>query len=123
MVYSYTPAYYSSLHDSITSICKNILPFSFKKKRLPAIAAAELKLSEHQSENLKWQQNSFHQILKLIGLCKEGIVPEEDVSAFRTHLLDTLISSPLDHEHELILKDKLVFLQVSPFNCYFNSPS
>ncbi|KAL8127947.1 uncharacterized protein LOC141721832 [Apium graveolens] len=111
MVYSYTPAYYSSLHDSITSICKNILPFSFKKKRLPAIAAAEQKLSEHQSENLKWQQNSFHQILKLMGLCKEGIVPEEEVSAFRTHLLDTLIASPLDHEHALILKDKLVFLQ------------
>ncbi|KAL1822209.1 hypothetical protein ACET3Z_008987 [Daucus carota] len=111
MVHSYTPAYYSSLHDSITSICKNILPFSFRKKRLPAIAAAEQKLSEHQSENLKWQQNSFHQILKLIGLCKEGIVPDEEVSAFRTHLLDTLISSPLDHEHELILKDKLIFLQ------------
>ncbi|KAG9153426.1 hypothetical protein Leryth_021006 [Lithospermum erythrorhizon] len=111
MGYTYTPTYYSSLQDSITSICKNILPFSFKKKRLPAIVAAEQKLSEQQSGHLKWQQESFHQILKLIGLCKEGIVPETQVSAFRAHLLETLIASPLDYEQPTILRDKLIFLQ------------
>ncbi|XP_019198003.1 PREDICTED: uncharacterized protein LOC109191789 [Ipomoea nil] len=111
MVYSYTPTYYSTLHDSITSICKNILPFSFKKKRLPAIAAAEQRLSKQQTDNLKWQQESFHQILNLMGLCKEGILGEPEVSAFRSHLLETLIAAPVDHEHPPILRDKLIFLQ------------
>lgn len=109
MGYTYTPAYYSSLHDSITSICKSILPFSFKTRRL---TAAEQKLSKQQSDNLKWQQNSFHQILNLMGLHKEGILPETEVSAFRTHLLDTLIASKgADYEQATILRDKLLFLQ------------
>ncbi|KAK4369878.1 hypothetical protein RND71_009353 [Anisodus tanguticus] len=111
MVYSYTPTYYSSLHDSITSLCKTILPFPFKKRRLPAIVAAEQRLSKQQSDNLKWQQESFHQILNLMGLCKEGILAESEVSAFRSHLLDMLIASPADHEHSVILRDKLIFLQ------------
>ncbi|KAK9076763.1 hypothetical protein SSX86_005097 [Deinandra increscens subsp. villosa] len=111
MVYTYTPTYYSSLQDSIASICKNILPFSFKKRRLPAIAAAEQRLWKQQSDNLKWQQESFHQILNLMGLFKEGILAEAEVSAFRSHLLDTLISSPYDHEQPVILRDKLIFLQ------------
>uniref|UniRef100_A0A5B7A2S7 Uncharacterized protein n=1 Tax=Davidia involucrata TaxID=16924 RepID=A0A5B7A2S7_DAVIN len=110
-MYTYTPTYYTSLHDSITSLCKTILPFPFKKRRLPAIAAAEQRLSKQQSDNLKWQQDSFHQILNLMGLCKEGILPEAEVSAFRTHLVETLIASPPDHEHPPIVKDKLIFLQ------------
>ncbi|PIA45646.1 hypothetical protein AQUCO_01600102v1 [Aquilegia coerulea] len=108
MVYTYTPAYYSSLHDTITSLCKNILPFSFKKRGLPA---AEQKLSKQQSENLKWQQESFHRILNLIGLHKEGMVPEKDVLAFRSHVLDTLIASPADQEQPTVIRDKLLFLQ------------
>ncbi|KAJ1385889.1 hypothetical protein SESBI_41293 [Sesbania bispinosa] len=109
MVYSYyTPTYYSTLHDSITSLCKTILPFSFKKRSLPA---AEHRLSKLQSDNLKWQQDSFHQVLNLMGLHKEGIVAETEVSAFRTHLLDTLIASPPEQEHPVILRDKLLFLQ------------
>lgn len=116
MVYTYTPTYYTSLQDSITSICKTILPFSFKKRRHPAI-----RLSKQQSDNLKWQQDSFHQILNLMGLCKEGIVPANEVSAFRSHLLETLIASPPDHEPPLILRDKLIFLQVSHFTCFLIS--
>ncbi|KAL2929891.1 Vacuolar protein sorting-associated protein 70 [Bienertia sinuspersici] len=109
MGYTYTPAYYSSLQDSITSICKTILPFSFKKRR---ITAAEQKLSKQQSDNLKWQQNSFHQILNLMGLQKEGILPDSEVSAFRTHLLDTLIAAKgAGNEQPAILRDKLLFLQ------------
>ncbi|KAJ6435721.1 hypothetical protein OIU84_000854 [Salix udensis] len=64
-----------------------------------------------QSDNLKWQQDSFHQILNLMGLHKEGILSENEVSAFKTHLLETLIASPLEHEQAVILRDKLVFLQ------------
>ncbi|KZV27425.1 hypothetical protein F511_02534 [Dorcoceras hygrometricum] len=111
MVHTYTPTYYRSLHDSITSICSTILPFSIKKRRLPAILAAEQQLSKQQSDNLKWQQDSFHQILKLMGLCKEGIIAEAEVSAFRTHLLERLIASPIDYEPSTILRDKLIFLQ------------
>lgn len=115
MVYTYTPAYYSTLHDSITSLCKTILPFSFKKRRLPA---AEHRLAKLQSDNLKWQQDSYHQILNLMGLHKEGILDEAEVSAFRSNLLETLIASPVEHEQPVILRDKLVFLQVYwiPFN-------
>ncbi|PIN08650.1 hypothetical protein CDL12_18778 [Handroanthus impetiginosus] len=111
MVYTYTPTYYTSLQGSITSICKNILPFSFKKRRIPAIAAADQRLSKQQSDNLKWQQDSFHKMVNLMGLCKEGIVSENEVSAFRTHLLETLIASPVEHEPSEVLKDKLIFLQ------------
>ncbi|XP_073275346.1 uncharacterized protein [Primulina huaijiensis] len=111
MVHTYTPTYYRSLQDSISSICNTILPFSFKKRRLPAILAAEQQLSKQQSDNLKWQQDSFHQILKLMGLCKEGIIAETEVSAFRTHLLENLMASPIDYEPSIILKDKLIFLQ------------
>lgn len=109
MVYSYTPTYYSTLHDSITSLCKSILPFSFKKRCLPA---ADQKLAKLQSDNLKWQQDSFHQMLKLMGLHNEGILAENEVSDFKTHLLDTMIASPVEHEHPVILRDKLLFLQV-----------
>ncbi|KAJ8634877.1 hypothetical protein MRB53_009144 [Persea americana] len=112
MVYTtYTPTYYSSLHDTITSLCKNVLPFSLKKKRLPALAAAEQILAKQQSENLKWQQESFHRILNLIGLQKEGILQESEVSAFRSELLETLIKSPVDQEQPTVIRDKLIFLQ------------
>ncbi|XP_072993498.1 uncharacterized protein [Typha latifolia] len=107
MVYTYTPAYYTSFQDTITSICKSILPFSFKNRRL----TADQKLAKRHADNLKWQQESFHRILNLIGLHKEGIVPESDVSAFRTHLLDTLIASPPDQEPPAVIRDKLLFLQ------------
>ncbi|KAH6817374.1 hypothetical protein C2S51_000977, partial [Perilla frutescens var. frutescens] len=46
-----------------------------------------------------------------MGLSKEGILHEDEVSAFRLHLLETLIASPLDYEPPLILRDKLIFLQ------------
>lgn len=108
-MYTYTPTYYSTLHDSITSLCKTILPFSFKKRRLEA---AEHKLAKLQSDNLKWQQDSFHQILNLIGLHKEGILEEAEVSAFRTNLLEKLIVSTAEVEQVVVLRDKLVFLQV-----------
>ncbi|KAL6549647.1 hypothetical protein OROHE_008378 [Orobanche hederae] len=108
---TYTPTYYTSLHESITSICKTILPVSFKKRRIPAIAAAEQRLSKQQSGNLKWQQEAFHQLLKLMGLCKEEILHENEVSAFRTHLVETITESTIDHEPAVILRDKLIFLQ------------
>ncbi|KAL6523460.1 hypothetical protein OROGR_017063 [Orobanche gracilis] len=111
MTSTYTPTYYTSLHESITSICKTILPFSFKKRRIPAIAAAEQRLSKQQSDNLKWQQEAFHQLLKLMGLCKEAILHENEVHAFRTHLIETITESTIDHEPAVILRDKLIFLQ------------
>ncbi|KAF7806482.1 Uveal autoantigen with coiled-coil domains and ankyrin repeats isoform 1 [Senna tora] len=109
MGYSYTPTYYSSLHDSITSLCKTLLPFGFKRRwRLPGSDHRLLKL---QSENLKWQQDSFHQMLNLMGLHREGILAQNEVSLFSAHLLETLIASPPHQEHPLILRDKLLFLQ------------
>ncbi|XP_010928263.1 uncharacterized protein [Elaeis guineensis] len=107
MAYAYTPTYYSSIQDTITSLCKSILPFSLKNRRLPP----DQKLAKQHSDNLKWQQDSFHRILNLIGLHKEGIVPESDVTAFRSHLLDTLIASPAHPEPVSVIRDKLLFLQ------------
>ncbi|KAK9698020.1 hypothetical protein RND81_08G077300 [Saponaria officinalis] len=109
MGYTHKAAYYGTMQDSIASICKSILPFSFKK---PTLGAAEQKLSKQQSDNLKWQQNSFHQILNLIGLHKHGLLAFSEVVAFRTHLLDTLIASKgVELEQPAILRDKLLFLQ------------
>ncbi|KAI3868457.1 hypothetical protein MKW92_021845 [Papaver armeniacum] len=111
MVYSYTPTYYSSIHDTITSLCKNIIPFSsasLKKKRLES---ADRKLSKQQSDNLKWQQESFHKILNLIGLKNEGIIQELEVSNFRIQLLETLITAPPTLENATIVREKLLFLQ------------
>ncbi|MQL99072.1 hypothetical protein Taro_031789 [Colocasia esculenta] len=109
MVYTYTPAYYSSLHDTITSLCKTILPFSFKNRRLTS--QPEQKLAKRQSDNLKWQQESFHRILNLVGLQREGIASDREVSTFRSHLLDTLVASPADPEPPGLIRDKLLFLQ------------
>ena len=116
MVYSKAPtAYYSTLHDSIiTSVCKAIFPFGLKKRFL---LSAEHRLWKLQSDNLKWQQDSFRQMLNLMGLHREDILPEAEVSAFRTHLLDTLLASHPDQDHPLILRDKLRFLQVSVQIC------
>lgn len=50
-------------------------------------------------------------MLNLMGLHKEGILAETEVSAFRTHLLETLIASPVEHELPSMLRDKLLFLQ------------
>lgn len=46
-----------------------------------------------------------------MGLHKEGIVVESEVVSFRTNLLEKLIASPPDHEHPVVLRDKLLFLQ------------
>ncbi|KAL9314435.1 hypothetical protein ACSQ67_019887 [Phaseolus vulgaris] len=93
MGYSNAPtAYYSTLHDSITSLCKTILPLGLKKR---CLVSAEHRLWKLQSDNLKWQQDSLHQILNLLALHKDDILSETEVSAFRTHLLDTLLVSPL----------------------------
>ncbi|TKY73055.1 hypothetical protein E2542_SST01833 [Spatholobus suberectus] len=110
MVYSKAPtAYYSTLHDSITSLCKTILPLSLKKR---CLVSAEHRLRQLKSDNLKWQQDSLHQMLNLMGLHKDDILTEAEVSAFRTHLLDTLLASPPpQQDHPLIIKDKLMFLQ------------
>ncbi|CAM9002844.1 unnamed protein product [Rhodiola kirilowii] len=96
---------------SLTSICKNMLPFSFKKRR--GLPAAERRLSEIQLKNLKWQQEAFHQIIKLVGLQKEGILSEAEVSEFKSHLMDSLMEVNLEQEHNSILRDKLLFLQVN----------
>ncbi|KAL9223929.1 hypothetical protein vseg_000013 [Gypsophila vaccaria] len=104
-------AYYSRMQDSITSICKSMLPFSLKKPSL-GVGAAELKLSKLQSDNLKWQQHSFHHILNLIGLHNHGLLPFSELRAFRSHLLDTLIASKgVELEQPAVLRDKLLFLQ------------
>ncbi|CAJ1975587.1 unnamed protein product [Sphenostylis stenocarpa] len=110
MGYSKAPtAYYSTLHDSITSLCKTILPLGFKKR---CLVSSEQRLWQLRSDNLKWQQDSLHQMLNLVTFHKDDILSEAEVSAFRTHLLDTLLAAPSpQQDHALIIKDKLMFLQ------------
>jgi hypothetical protein len=109
MGYTYTPTYYSGLQDTIASLCKSILPFPFRGgRRLTADQAA----ARRHAEQLKWQQESFHRILHLTGLHREGIVPASDVAAFRASMLALLVAPPPKHpDPPAVLRDKLLFLQ------------
>ncbi|KAF8759290.1 hypothetical protein HU200_010328 [Digitaria exilis] len=108
MVYTYTPTYYSGLQDTIASLCKSILPSSFRVgRRLTADQAA----ARRHAEQLKWQQESFHRILHLAALHREGIVPASDVAAFRAPMLAALVAPPPHPEQPAVLRDKLLFLQ------------
>ncbi|TVU10419.1 hypothetical protein EJB05_43945, partial [Eragrostis curvula] len=109
MGYTYTPTYYSGLQDTIASLCKSILPFPFRGgRRLTADQAA----ARRHAEQLKWQQESFHRILHLSGLHREGIVPASDVAAFRASMLAALVAPPPKHpDPPAVLRDKLLFLQ------------
>ncbi|KAL6844582.1 hypothetical protein ACP4OV_025241 [Aristida adscensionis] len=112
MGYTYTPTYYSGLQDTIASLCKSILPsFPFRGagRRLTADQAA----ARRHAEQLKWQQESFHRILHLAALHREGIVPAADVAAFRASMLAALAAAPPPQhpEQPAVLRDKLLFLQ------------
>ncbi|KAM0897911.1 hypothetical protein ACQ4PT_022244 [Festuca glaucescens] len=107
MGYTYTPTYYSGLQDTIASVCKSI--FSRPGRRLTADQAA----ARRHADALKWQQESFHRILHLSALHREGIVPAADVQAFRASVFAALASlpSPQNPDHPPVLRDKLLFLQ------------
>ncbi|CAM0953005.1 unnamed protein product [Alopecurus aequalis] len=107
MGYTYTPTYYSGLQDTIASVCKSI--FSRPGRRLTADQAA----ARRHADALKWQQDSFHRILHLSALHREGIVPAADVQAFRASVLAALASppSPQNPDAPPVLRDKLLFLQ------------
>lgn len=108
MGYTYTPTYYSGLQDTIATLCKSI--FTRPGRRLTADQAA----ARRHADALKWQQDSFHRILHLSALHREGIVPASDVHAFRASLLAALAAPPAPQNPDLppILRDKLLFLQV-----------
>ena len=107
MGYKYTPTYYSGLQDTIASLCKSILPSFRVGRRLTADQAA----ARRHAEQLKWQQESFHRILHLAALHREGIVPASDVAAFRGPMLAALAAPPQHPEQPAVLRDKLLFLQ------------
>ncbi|XP_062193897.1 uncharacterized protein LOC133897259 [Phragmites australis] len=108
MGYTYTPTYYSGLQDTIASLCKSIMPFPFRAgRRLTADQSA----ARRHAEQLKWQQESFHRILHLAALHREGIVPASDVAAFRASMLATLTAPPKHPDQPAILRDRLLFLQ------------
>lgn len=109
MGYTYTPTYYSGLQDTIASLCKSILPSFRVGRRLTADQAA----ARRHAEQLKWQQESFHRILHLAALHREGIVPASDVAAFRGPMLAALVAPPPPQQPEqpAVLRDKLLFLQ------------
>eukprot|EP01018_Ginkgo_biloba_P039968 Gb_19810 [translate_table: standard] len=113
MAYSNIPTSYKALQESVSSIYRGMMPFSLKNNSFRRIGDAnpEQKRAKQQSENLKWQQEMFHRILNMMGLHKEGIVSEQQLSATRSELLDTLIASPVEGEWPAITRDKLLFLQ------------
>ncbi|KAJ7528094.1 hypothetical protein O6H91_16G083500 [Diphasiastrum complanatum] len=64
-----------------------------------------------QADNLKWQQEMFHRILKMMGLCQEGLVDKAELKLFRLKLLDRVTSLHADGEWADFTRDKLLFLQ------------
>ncbi|KAJ7519304.1 hypothetical protein O6H91_20G035100 [Diphasiastrum complanatum] len=71
----------------------------------------ETRRAIQQADNLKWQQEMFHRILKMIGLCNEGLVDKDELVIFRLKLLDRVGSSHEDGEWPDLTRDKLQFLQ------------
>lgn len=111
--YNYKPKYYTStptFQEAMTSICKTILnPFK-PSNRLLLLPTA--RANKKHSDDLKWQQEAFHKILHLIALHSEGLVPITQVNAYRSQLLQSLISSSDSGDDPPdVLRGKLLFLQ------------
>jgi hypothetical protein len=65
-----------------------------------------------QADNLVWQQEAFHKVLKLQALLKEGLISEAELQTCRKDLLAVVAAVHQDGEWANFTRDKLLFLQV-----------
>ncbi len=65
-----------------------------------------------QADNLVWQQEAFHKVLKLQALLKEGLISEAELQTCRKDILAVVAAVHQDGEWANFTRDKLLFLQV-----------
>lgn len=64
-----------------------------------------------QADNLVWQQEAFHKVLKLQALLKEGLISEAELQTCRKDILAVVAAVHQDGEWANFTRDKLLFLQ------------
>lgn len=65
-----------------------------------------------QVDNLVWQQEMFHRLLKLQGLVREGLLQEMELRHCRKEILTGVAAEHPNGEWTDFTRDKLLFLQV-----------
>jgi hypothetical protein len=78
----------------------------------PSSASMENRRAGQQADNLVWQQEAFHKILKLQGLLKEGLICKAELQLCRKEILQVVAAVHPDGEWANFTRDKLLFLQV-----------
>ena len=68
-----------------------------------------------QVDNLVWQQEMFHRVLKLQGLVREGLLQEMELRHCRKEILTGVAAEHPNGEWTDFTRDKLLFLQVRLF--------
>ncbi|KAH7315413.1 hypothetical protein KP509_21G048200 [Ceratopteris richardii] len=71
----------------------------------------EMKRAIQHSENIKWQQDSFHRILYILCLSKEGLASQQQLESCKRQVLAFLESMHPEGEWPEFTRDKLLFLQ------------
>ncbi|CAM6055720.1 unnamed protein product, partial [Sphagnum tenellum] len=71
----------------------------------------ENRRARQQADNLVWQQEAFHKILKLQGLLKEGLICKAELQLCRKEILQVVAAVHPDGEWANFTRDKLLFLQ------------
>ncbi|KAH9569180.1 hypothetical protein CY35_03G118700 [Sphagnum magellanicum] len=77
----------------------------------PSSASMENRRAGQQADNLVWQQEAFHKILKLQGLLKEGLICKAELQLCRKEILQVVAAVHPDGEWANFTRDKLLFLQ------------
>ncbi|KAJ7541740.1 hypothetical protein O6H91_10G074100 [Diphasiastrum complanatum] len=100
-----------SLQESAALLCKPLVQKFISSFKLREDDTPEAKKAGQQAQNLKWQQEMLHQLLKMVRLHSEGLVNETEVLSLRESILNEVTSLHDKGEWPELTRDKLLFLQ------------